>query len=95
MIDVLVIRNRKMTYAVSQSLLAFDELQQSLSLAKFHQEVDVVLVFEGIVQINNMRMLEFHVNFDFTFEFGLVPGLLQGVLADNLRGDELRSLTTD
>ena len=64
-----------LTYAVCQSLLALDQLEERLRLAQLHQEVHVVFVFKGIVQVYNMGMLEFHVNFDFTFEFRFVPGL--------------------
>jgi hypothetical protein len=81
---IAILLNSKITHTISQSLLAFDEFKESLSLTKFHEEIHVVFVFEGIVKVNNVRVLEFHVNFDFTFEFSFVPGLLKGVFVDDL-----------
>ncbi len=72
------------THTIGEPLFAFDELEQRLRLAQLHQEVDVVLVFERIMQVNDVRMLELHVNFDFTFKLSLVPRLLQGVFVHDL-----------
>ena len=55
------------THTIGEPLFALNELEQRLRLAQLHQEVDVVLVFERIMQVNDVRMLELHVNFDFTF----------------------------
>ena len=72
------------THTISEPLLALDELEKRLRLAQLHQEVDVVLVLERIVEVNDVRMLELHVNFDFAFELSLVPGLLERVFVHHL-----------
>ena len=77
------------THTISEPLLALDELEKRLRLAQLHQEVDVVLVLKGIVEVNDVGMLELHVNFDFTFELSLVPRLLQSVFVDDLPRHEV------
>ena len=81
---ITILLSSEITHTISQPLLAFDEFKESLSLTKFHEEIHVVFVFEGIVKVNNVRVLEFHVNFDFAFELGFVPGLLERVFVDDL-----------
>jgi hypothetical protein len=81
---ITILLSSEITHTISQPLLAFDEFKESLSLTKFHEEIHVVFVFEGIVKVNNVRVLEFHVNFDFAFELSFVPGLLERVFVDDL-----------
>ena len=82
----LILASLNTTHTISEPLFALDELEKRLRLAQLHQEVDVVLVLKGIVEVNDVGMLELHVNFDFTFELSLVPRLLQSVFIYDLSG---------
>mmetsp|Transcript_23065 Transcript_23065/g.30686 ORF Transcript_23065/g.30686 Transcript_23065/m.30686 type:complete len:116 (-) Transcript_23065:289-636(-) len=89
-----------LNFELVESLSALQQLIHRLVLAKLQQDVHILTIFEKVLEVAHMRVLDTAMNLDLTHELLLGPTLRQRRLLDDFGGvdevgfcvDELEAL---
>lgn len=75
-------------FEFGDALATLDELVEGLMRAEFEENVDVFMIFEDVLELDDVGVMQALVDFDFGYEFLPSTVLHERVLWDDLRGHD-------